>query len=74
VVVALGLGFLGLLHALIEGVLGEQPKRRRRRVQRAQRPTIALTAIFGTGLLALFLAGPLLVGSGFVETLARGAL
>ncbi len=73
-VVALALGFLGLLHALIEGVLGDKPERRRLRRQRGQRPTVALTAILGSGLLALFLAGPLLVDSGFIQTLARGAL
>jgi hydrogenase-4 component F len=73
-VIALALGFLGLLHALIEGVIGERSRHRRRREQRGQRPTVALTAILGAGLLALFAAGPLLVGSGFVETLTRGAL
>ncbi len=73
-VVALALGFLGVLHALIEGVLGEKPKRRRRRAPRGQRSTVALTAILGTGLLALFLAGPLLIGSGFIQTLAKGSL
>ncbi|MGO9750044.1 MAG: proton-conducting transporter membrane subunit [Solirubrobacteraceae bacterium] len=73
-VVALALGFLGLLHALIEGVLGEKPKRRRHRTQRGQRSTVALTAILGSGLLALFLAAPLLIGSGFIQTLARGSL
>jgi hypothetical protein len=35
---------------------------------------VALTAILGTGLLALTAAGPLLVGSGFVESLTRGTL
>ncbi|MGA2453422.1 MAG: proton-conducting transporter membrane subunit [Solirubrobacteraceae bacterium] len=76
--VALALGFLGLLHALIEGVLGE-PGRHRRRARsrsrsRAQRPIITLTAVLGSGLLALTAAGLLLPGSGFVDTLARGAL
>jgi hydrogenase-4 component F len=73
-VVALALGFLGLLHALVEGVIGERAPRRRGRRQRGQRATVAMTAIFATGLLALFATGPLLVGSGLVQTLARGVL
>ena len=73
-VLALALGFLGLLHALIEGVIGEKPAHRRRRPERGQRTTVALTAILGTGLLALFVAGVLLVNSSFVETLTRGTL
>jgi hydrogenase-4 component F len=72
-VLALALGFLGLLHALIEGVVGEKSGHRRR-PERGQRTTVALTAILGTGLLALTAAGPLLVGSGFVESLTRGTL
>ncbi len=73
-VVALALGFLGLLHAFVEGVIGERPRGPRRRAQRGQRPTVALTAILGAGLIALCVVGPLLVGSSFVATLARGAL
>ncbi len=73
-VVALALGFLGLLHALLEGVIGERPDRARQRAERDQAVTITLTAVFGVGLLALFAAGTLLVGSGFVATLARGTL
>jgi hydrogenase-4 component F len=73
-VLALALGFLGLLHALIEGVIGEKPAHRRRRPERGQRTTVALTAILSTGLLALFAAGVLLVNSSFVETLTRGTL
>jgi hydrogenase-4 component F len=73
-VVALALGFLGLLHALMEGVIGDQGRRRRRR-SREERPIVALTAILGTGMLACGLAGVLLLpGSGFVDALARGAL
>ena len=34
-VVALALGFLGLLHALIEGVIGERPQRRASRRARS---------------------------------------
>ena len=72
--VALAFGFLGLLHALIEGVMGEHRRRRRRGHSRAERPILALTAILGGGLLALAAAGLLLPGSGFVDTLAGGAL
>ena len=73
-VIALALGFLGLLHALVEGVVGDDRGHRRRR-SREERPTIALTAILGTGMLACGLAGVLLLpGSGFVDSLARGAL
>ena len=74
-VIALALGFLGLLHALMEGVIGEEGRHRRRRRSREERPTIALTAILGTAMLACGFAGVLLLpGSGFVATLARGAL
>jgi len=58
----------------MEGVVGDERGHRRRR-SREERTTIALTAILGTGMLACGLAGVLLLpGSGFVETLARGAL
>jgi hydrogenase-4 component F len=74
-VIALALGFLGLLHALMEGVVGDESRHRRRRRSREERPTIALTAVLGTGMLACGFAGLLLLpGSGFVDTLARGAL
>jgi len=73
-VIALALGFLGLLHALIEGVIGERPKQARRRHERGQRPIIALTVALGAGMLALFALGLTLPGSAFVETLTRSAL
>jgi hydrogenase-4 component F len=73
-VIALALGFLGLLHALVDGVIGERPRGTQRRAASGQRPTVALTVLFGTGLFALFAAGPLLVGTSFIETLARGVL
>jgi hydrogenase-4 component F len=73
-VIGLALGFLGLLHALLEGVVGEGTPHTRRTRLRGERPTVALTAILGGGLLALAAAGLLLPGSGFVETLARGGL
>jgi hydrogenase-4 component F len=73
-VIALALGFLGLLHALVEGVIGDRAPSGRPRSQRGQAATVTLTAIFGIGLLALLASGPLLVGSSFIATLARGAL
>jgi hydrogenase-4 component F len=73
-VVALALGFLGLLHALLEGVIGEPGKRRRSGRHRAERPIVVLTASLGVGLLALSVGGLLLPGSDFITTLARGAL
>ncbi len=73
-VIALALGFLGLLHALIEGVIGERPTQARRRHERGQRPIIALTVVLGAGMLALFALGLTLPGSAFVETLTRSPL
>jgi hydrogenase-4 component F len=73
-VVALALGFLGLLHALMEGVIGEPAAHRRRGPRRSERRMLALTAGMGAGLLALAAAGLFLPGSALVATLARGAL
>ncbi len=73
-VVALALGFLGLLHALIEGVVGEKPSRPRRRRSREERPIVALTAILTSAMLAVTFAGLLLPGSALVQTLTAGAL
>lgn len=70
---ALALGFLGLLHALLEGVIGA-PGEGRRRWHRSERPIAAMTVAIGAGLLALTVAALFLPGSAFVETLARGAL
>ena len=70
---ALALRFLGLLHALLEGVIGS-PAHRHRTRHRSERPLSALTAAVGAGLLALTVAGLLLPSSAFVETLARGTL
>lgn len=74
--VALALGFLGLLHALLEGVIGDPAVRRRRRVtaSRSERPIAALTVVLTAGMLALAAAGLALPGSDLVETLTRGAL
>jgi hydrogenase-4 component F len=72
-VVALALGFLGLLHALLEGVLGGAGVGRRVRVA-AERPVAALTGVLAPALLALTAAGVLLPGSALIAGLARGAL
>src|SRR5439155_869159 len=71
---ALALGFLGLLHALLEGVVGPPAERRRRARSRTERPIAIMTAVLGAGLLALTAATVLLPGSAFVDTLAGGAL
>jgi hydrogenase-4 component F len=71
-VLALALGFLGLLHALLEGVLGEpaRPGGRRHR----QRSLAVMTGALSAGLAALLAAAALLPGSALVAALARGAL
>jgi hydrogenase-4 component F len=73
-VVLAALGFLGLLHALLEGVVGDGPRHVRRRHSREEHSMIALTAVLGTGMLACTAAGMILAGSGFIDTLARGTL
>jgi hydrogenase-4 component F len=73
-VIGLALGFLGLLHALIEGVVGEDAPHPRPIHPAGERSMVALTTTLGSALLALAAAGLLLPGSGFVETLARGGL
>lgn len=73
-VLALALGFLGLLHALVEGVVGEPAAKGRPARGRRDRPTVILTAALGMGLLALTGAGLLLPDSDFITTLTRGAL
>jgi hydrogenase-4 component F len=72
--VALALGFLGLLHAGLEGVIGPPAHRTRRARSRSERPLSVMTAVLGAGMLALAVGGLLLPGSGFVDALARGAL
>ena len=73
---ALALGFLGLLHALLEGVIGDPAARRRRHAtpSRSERPVAVLTAVLAAGMVAVAAAAVVLPGSALVETLARGAL
>lgn len=73
-VIGLALGFLGLLHALIEGVVGDGPTSAGGGRGLVERPTVALTVVLGGGLLALAAVGLLLPGSSFIETIARGVL
>jgi hydrogenase-4 component F len=73
--VGLALGFLGLLHALIEGVIGGEAELTAARVRLVgSRSMVALTSGLGGGLLTLTAVGMLLPGSGFIETLTRGGL
>jgi hydrogenase-4 component F len=67
----LALGFLGLAHALIEGLVGE-PRPRRWRAGRSARQTTRLTVVCGVGLLAVTVAACLLPGSEPVELFMRG--
>jgi hydrogenase-4 component F len=71
---ALALGFLGLLHAGLEGVIGPAAHHARRARSRSERPLSIMTAALGAGLLALTVAALLLPGSAFVDTLVRGTL
>jgi hydrogenase-4 component F len=71
---AIALGFLGLLHALIEGVIGVPAPRVRRVRHRGEHAIALLTATTGAGLIALTVASVALADSAFVATLARGAL
>jgi hydrogenase-4 component F len=67
----LGLGFLGLAHALIEGLAGgerQRPWRRGRTVRAVER----LTAAVGLGLIALAVSAYFLVDSTLVQTLMAG--
>ena len=69
--VLLGLGFLGLAHALIEGLVGgehQAPWRRGRTVRLAERLAVAI----GAGLIALSATAYLLPGWGVIRMLMRG--
>ena len=67
----LALGFLGLAHALIDGLLGGERQRRWRR-GRTIRLAERLTVVVGAGLIALSATAYLLPGSTAVKTLMRG--
>jgi hydrogenase-4 component F len=67
----LALGFLGLAHALIEGVVGGERRRRWRRGRRV-RAVEWLTAVTGAGLIALAACAYLLPGSTAVRMLMAG--
>jgi len=67
----LALGFLGLAHALIEGVAGDAP-REPVASRHGERRLIALTAAIGCALLALTAGAYALVDSALVADLMRG--
>ena len=67
----LALGFLGLAHALIEGLVGE-PRPRRWRPGRSARQLVRLTIVCTAGMLVVTVLACLLPGSQTVEQLMRG--
>jgi hypothetical protein len=67
----LGLGFLGLAHALIQGLLAGEHERAWRR-GRTVRLTERLTWVLGLGLILLSASAYLLPGSTAVRMLMRG--
>ncbi len=69
--VLLALGFLGLSHALIEGLLGERRRRERRPSPRSARAVALLGGLAAVALLALTAAAYALPGSDLVEALMR---
>lgn len=69
----LALGFLGLAHAMIEGLVGDHGGERWRRGRRV-RSTERLTVIIGLGLVALSVIAFLLPGSALVHNLMRGVM
>jgi hydrogenase-4 component F len=69
--VLLALGFLGLAHALIEGLLGGRERRGVRPSSRSARAVALLAGVATAGLLALTAVAYLLPGSDIVEALMR---
>jgi hydrogenase-4 component F len=69
--VLLALGFLGLAHALIEGLLGEGEGRGSRPTSRSTRAAALLAGTAAVGLLALTAVAYALPDSGIVEALMR---
>ncbi len=71
--VLLALGFIGLAHALVEGLLGEQRGGGRRPSRRSARALGLLAGAAAVGLLALSAVAFALPDSGIVEALTGGA-
>jgi hydrogenase-4 component F len=69
--VLLALGFLGLAHALLEGLLGEGERRANRPTSRSTRTVALLTGVAAAALLALAVAAYALPDSGIVEALMK---
>ncbi len=67
--VLLALGFIGLAHALVEGLLGERRGHGTRPSPRSARAVTALAATASVALLAMTAAAYALPGSGIVEAL-----
>jgi hydrogenase-4 component F len=71
--VLLALGFIGLAHALIDGLLGEKETRGSRPTSRSTRAVALLAATASVALLALTVAAYTLPDSDIVEALTRSA-
>jgi hydrogenase-4 component F len=71
--VLLALGFIGLAHSLIEGLLGERKQQGHRPTSRSVRAVAVLAGSAAAALLALTLAAYALPGSGIVEALMGGS-
>ncbi len=70
--VLLALGFIGLAHALVEGLLGESAGRGRRPTPRSARAVALLAGVAATALLALTVAAYALPDSEIVAALIGG--
>ena len=68
--ILLALGFLGLAHALVEGLAG---RARTGGAAIQARPILAVTAVLGAGIGALAAVSLFLPGSAVVEAVARWA-
>ena len=68
----LGLGFLGLAHAMIGGLVGGKERQRAWRRGRTVRAAERLTAAIGVGLIALSLCAYLLPDSNLIRMLMAG--
>jgi hydrogenase-4 component F len=72
--ILLALGFLGLAHALLEGLFGGRGRRGTGPRSRSARAVALLTGVAVAALAAVTVAAYLLPGSGLVEGLTRGAI